>query len=105
MQYPSEEGNIKHGMPLDQEKSKSMLEEVQDYCFKNSEKIKDTMIYPDQFSKIIFNIKESKSKPEHESKSEPEPGSKPKPEPIESKPVIRKSDRMGKAPSRYIEDI
>ena len=104
VQYPSEEGNIKHGMPLDKEKSKSMLEEVQDYCFKNSEKIKDTMIYPDQFSKIIFNIKESKSKPEHESKSEPEPGSKPKPEPIESKSVIRKSDRMGKAPSRYIED-
>lgn len=116
MQFPSEEGNIKHGMPLDQEKSKSMLEEVQDYCFKNSEKIKDTMVYPDQFSKIIFNIKESKSKPEPE--PEYEPGSRlkpeliieskleprPKPESIESKPVIRKSDRMGKAPSRYIED-
>ena len=116
VQFPSEEGNIKHGMPLDQEKSKSMLEEVQDYCFKNSEKIKDTMVYPDQFSKIIFNIKESKSKPEPE--PEYEPGSRlkpeliieskleprPKPESIESKPVIRKSDRMGKAPSRYIED-
>ena len=116
VQFPSEEGNIKHGMPLDQEKSKSMLEEVQDYCFKNSEKIKDTMVYPDQFSKIIFNIKESKSKPEPE--PEYEPGSRlkpeliieskleprPKPKSIESKPVIRKSDRMGKAPSRYIED-
>ena len=99
-------------MPLDQEKSKSMLEEVQDYCSKNSEKIKDTMIYPELFSKIIFNIKESKSEPglEHESIPKPEPiiesklEPRPKPEPIESKPVIRKSDRMGKAPSRYIED-
>ena len=64
------------------------------------------MVYPDQFSKIIFNIKEyeprSRPKPELiiESKLEP----RPKPESIESKPVIRKSDRMGKAPSRYIED-
>ena len=98
-------------MPLDQEKSKSMLEEVQDYCSKNSEKIKDTMIYPELFSKIIFNIKESKSKPEHEHESIPKPEPiiesklepRPKPEPIESKPVIRKSDRMGKAPSRYID--
>ena len=95
---------------MDQEKSKSMLEEVQDYCFNNQEKIRDTMIHPDQFSKIIFNIEESKPKPEPEPIPKPEPiiesklEPRLKPEPIESKPVIRKSDRMGKAPSRYIED-
>ena len=109
VKYPSEKGGAnKYGMPLDPEKAKSMLQEVQDYCYKNHVKIKDTMIHPDQFSKIIFNIEdiveavqfeqintsnligvgglESKPEPRPKpelNKSKPEPT--PKPQPIQTK--------------------
>ena len=96
-------------MPLDPEKAESMLQEVQDYCYKNHKKIKATMIHPKLFSKIIFKIEEAvqfeqintsnligfgglESKPEPrpmpeltKSKSE----SRPKPEAIKIKPGPR----------------